>query len=941
MFTDNTVFGPRPPKNADMDYIIRLLGDKADKRHNHTKEDILEFMDHDHDNRYYRLDQHLLKLWYSGQGNPDNQVGEHGDFYVDTLNGIIYQKNGTYWEPQFSTIGPEGKPGIQGVPGVPGPEGKPGPKGDPGKKGDPGRGVASIRRIKGTGAPGSTDTYLITYSDNTTYQFEIYNGRDGDMMRSTYDINNNGIVDNAEKVNGYTVDVDVPRDAKFTDTTYTAGEGISIDENNVIHNTQTSAEWGNIIGTLSEQTDLQNALNNKVNLQDITEFITKDVNNLTNYELKSNTGNALALSIDPLTYLMTLQLKNSTGTVLSTQEVDLPLESMVVNARYSNGTLTLILKNDQTLDIDISAIIRGLVPDARKIAGIDLADDITKTELQAALEISNLITSALTSHYTKAQVDNLLSNKVDKETGKGLFSGNYNDLTNKPTIPVIPTKVSAFENDAGYLTEHQDLSGKQDKLTAGENITIEENVISASGKPTGDTLPIGSVVDFDGDVIPENWEEVPDEEIQIAIGSTHPENGEEVWIQPNKNLFNPLANYKDYSSATIVNKTQDKIILKGIATTYQYAVFSVPLVAGTYTFQRKWKTLSGAPNNNTGAVIISEAISGATLLVLNGATVSNSFTVKEDMIIKIIMYLSIDFTLTEETQVEFYDIQLEVGDTATTYVPCIGNNKIYTKDVSGNYKKFMEEDVVVSTIEPTSDRRKVWIKKSKNLLYTPYTENNKWTWTATRPDHYRNSNYYCHLLPGIDYTLSYESDARFDGDIEIYLMFNNGSESYIRVTEKTRTFQVNQEGDYYLRADNNTNTESRSFWNFQIEEGTIATKWEQHKERDRIYIRNQNGTYSEIFKNIPATKTYTATFDNVGNSSATAPNIPFSTMFPNLSLSDVICFNTEILDVYSTWDRTYANVLMAMNGSGEQGTLQVRSYAQTQTVSVRVTAFYT
>ena len=33
-----------------------------------------------------------------------------------------------------------------------------------------------------------------------------------------------------------------------------------------------------------------------------------------------------------------------------------------------------------------------------------------------------------------------------------LFSGNYNDLTNKPMIPTVPTNVSAFTNDAGYLT---------------------------------------------------------------------------------------------------------------------------------------------------------------------------------------------------------------------------------------------------------------------------------------------------------------------------------------------------------------------------------------------------------------------------------------------------------------------------------------------------------
>ena len=41
---------------------------------------------------------------------------------------------------------------------------------------------------------------------------------------------------------------------------------------------------------------------------------------------------------------------------------------------------------------------------------------------------------------------------VQPEAGKGLFSGNYNDLTNKPTIPAVPQNISAFTNDSGYLT---------------------------------------------------------------------------------------------------------------------------------------------------------------------------------------------------------------------------------------------------------------------------------------------------------------------------------------------------------------------------------------------------------------------------------------------------------------------------------------------------------
>ena len=56
------------------------------------------------------------------------------------------------------------------------------------------------------------------------------------------------------------------------------------------------------------------------------------------------------------------------------------------------------------------------------------------------------------------------------------------DQTDESAVDYIknkPTNVSSFVNDVGYLTEHQDISGKQDKLTAGDRITIEENVISA------------------------------------------------------------------------------------------------------------------------------------------------------------------------------------------------------------------------------------------------------------------------------------------------------------------------------------------------------------------------------------------------------------------------------------------------------------------------------
>ena len=91
--------------------------------------------------------------------------------------------------------------------------------------------------------------------------------------------------------------------------------------------------------------------------------------------------------------------------------------------------------------------------------------------------------------YTKTETDNLLIQKVDKEVGKGLFSGSYNDLTDAPTIP---TKTSELQNDSGYateqwvgeqgyLTEHQDLSGyaTNTQLSAvSEKVTENSNNIS-------------------------------------------------------------------------------------------------------------------------------------------------------------------------------------------------------------------------------------------------------------------------------------------------------------------------------------------------------------------------------------------------------------------------------------------------------------------------------
>ncbi len=73
-------------------------------------------------------------------------------------------------------------------------------------------------KLKLSGAPTEDmDAATKKYVDDS-----VGNAGGGDMLKSVYDTNGNGIVDNAEKVGGHTVAKDVPEDAAFTDTTYEA-----------------------------------------------------------------------------------------------------------------------------------------------------------------------------------------------------------------------------------------------------------------------------------------------------------------------------------------------------------------------------------------------------------------------------------------------------------------------------------------------------------------------------------------------------------------------------------------------------------------------------------------------------------------------------------------------------------------------------------------------
>ena len=208
-----------------------------------------------------------------------------------------------------------------------------------------------------------------------------------------------------------------------------------------------SGEWG-LAGTYLVLT-LANATSDKVyiNVGNLIEYVTSG----------STADDQIQIEIDN-EHKVTAILKNSSVTK---EQLDTNLQNELnskVNAEYveQNGSkITKILVNgvEQTIN--------------EKSVNLDVP---TNSEFNTHINNSNI-------HIT--------SEERTKWNAKSDFSGDYNDLTNQPIIPTVPSNVSAFNNDAGYLTEHQDISGKADKNLSNVDNEPFKAKVEASGFTSG------------------------------------------------------------------------------------------------------------------------------------------------------------------------------------------------------------------------------------------------------------------------------------------------------------------------------------------------------------------------------------------------------------------------------------------------------------------------
>lgn len=158
-----------------------------------------------------------------------------------------------------------------------------------------------------------------------------------------------------------------------------------------------------------------------------------------------------------------------------------------------------VFNEDKQADLNLwfdGAQCKGTVS-ARNVLRFDQSKQITTTPfgIQAPTFNGYTISASVPANakFTDTVYTHPSTHPASMITGLAAVatSGSYADLSDKPTIPTVPTDVSAFVNDAGYLTQHQSLAAyvKSSELKA---VAKSGDYNDLTNKPT---IPAAVIVD--------------------------------------------------------------------------------------------------------------------------------------------------------------------------------------------------------------------------------------------------------------------------------------------------------------------------------------------------------------------------------------------------------------------------------------------------------------
>ena len=296
-----------------------------------------------------------------------------------------------------------------------------------------------------------------------------------------------------------------------------------------------SSTWGSITGTLSNQTDLQNALNDKQdeltagnNIAIEMQVVSK---NLWNPTLSFSSAPGFNTSSRTVSNDGTISITNSSGNPAA-RTIDYLTASQLGLENGKKYTITVYcneLSTDRTSNISVNGTNYSFSP-------ISSDTYITKTWTQS--NNSNVTVGAL--YYRNYANGDTVQYKIQLEEGDTRTEYTpYNVGEEKQVISaIVPTKTSDLTNDSGFITSSA-LSGYATETWVGNQGYItgitSNDVTTALGytpysnaNPSGYTSNVGTVTsvnnvspDGNGNVTI-SWDNVPTRNIGEIVSSTMP-----------------------------------------------------------------------------------------------------------------------------------------------------------------------------------------------------------------------------------------------------------------------------------------------------------------------------------------------------------------------------------------------------------------------------------
>lgn len=385
---------------------------------------------------------------------------------IDGGHRVTFEWTGTSGTKQTSTLdvmnGVNGKDGKNGAKGT---KGDPGQNGQDGTSGQDGIGISKIEKTK---TEGLVDTYVITFSDDSTFEYTVTNGKDGKDGSGSSTGEENVI--ESIKVNGVTqtvakdksVDITVPTvDVDKNYVNIELAKKANVSDIPSLDGYVTEEEL-NTKGYLTSHQDISGKVDKVKGKSLIDDTEIERLKSVKNYDdtaiktelTKKANSTDIPTKVSGLQNDSNYQTDTDVTTALTPYATKTYVGEQINNADHLKREIVTEIPKPETADKNTIYMLK-----IESVTGNDKYREYLL--IDGTVQCVGDTSVDLTDYAKTTEVDKKLNNKADKTE-----------------IPTVPTNVSDFINDAGYLTEHQDISNlvvkEEGKGLSSNDYTSEE-----------------------------------------------------------------------------------------------------------------------------------------------------------------------------------------------------------------------------------------------------------------------------------------------------------------------------------------------------------------------------------------------------------------------------------------------------------------------------------